>query len=65
MGQMRSSCCGDKNAWDKTHNCCEEQCKGVLNALRAFPFAAWDDISGAKLDPAKVVEAREVEIGYA
>ena len=59
---MRCEACGDKNAWGKVHRCCEQQCKGVLNALDAFPFAAWDDISGAKLDPAKVVEARKVEI---
>ena len=36
-----------------------------MNALQSFPFAAWDDISGAPLDPQKVVEARKLEIEYA
>ena len=35
-----------------------------MHSLNAFPFAAWGDISGAKLDPNKVVEAQKVEIGY-
>ena len=47
------------------HHCCEKQCAGILNALQAFPLAAWDDISAAPLDPLKVIEARKVEIGYA
>ena len=49
--RMVCESCGDYNAWDKTHTCCEQQCKGVLNALHAFPFAAWDDISGRKTRP--------------
>ena len=57
MDQMVCECCGDKNALDKTHFLCEEQCKRVFHALRAFLFAAWDDISGAKLDPTEVVVA--------
>ena len=36
-----------------------------MNALQAFPFAAWDDISAAPLNPEKVVEARKLEISYA
>ena len=62
---MACETCGDRKAWDKLHMCCEQQCKGILNALHAFPFAAWGDVSGAQLDPNKVVEARKVEIGYA
>ena len=54
--------CGDRNAWDKIHTCCEQQCTGVFTASHAFPFAAWDDISGAKLDTDKVVEERKAEI---
>ena len=57
--------CGDKNAWDKMHRCCVKQCAGILNVMQSFPFAAWDDISAAPLDPLKVVAARKVEIGYA
>ena len=63
--KMACETCGDKNAWDKMHHCCEKQCAGILNALQAFPLAAWDDISAAPLDPLKVIEARKVEIGYA
>ena len=37
----------------------------MFNALNAFPFAAWGDISGAKLNPSEVAEARRVEISYA
>ena len=62
---MRCESFGDKNAWDKVHKCCEEQCKGVLNALQHFPFAAWVDISSAPLDPAKVTVVRKLEIQYA
>ena len=57
--QMRCESCGDRNAWNKVHKCCEGQCTGILNALQAFPFAAWDDISAAPLDPSKVVAARK------
>ena len=46
------------------HRCCEEQCTGILNALQAPPFAAWDDVSAAKLDPLKVVAARTLEMEY-
>ena len=56
--RVRTAPCGDRNAWDKIHTFCEKQCNGILNALHAFPFAAWDDVSGAKLDPDKVVDAR-------
>ena len=59
--RMACETCGDHNAWDKLHTCC----KGILNALHAFPFAAWGDVSGAQLDPNNVVETRKVEIGYA
>ena len=62
---MQCATCGDKNAWDGTHACCSDQCKGVLNALQAFPFAAWGDISGAALDPHEVSKARRLEIEYA
>ena len=62
---MACETCGDKNAWDRTHKCCETQCKGMINALQAFPFAAWDDISAAPLDPKKVTAARKLEIDYA
>lgn len=63
--RMRCETCGDKNAWDKVHRCCEDQCTGILNALQAFPFAAWDDMSAARLDPLKVVAVRKLEIEYA
>ena len=36
-----------------------------MNALQAFPFSAWDDVTGTKLDPAEVIKARTVEFGYA
>ena len=62
---MQCGCCGDKNIWDRMHHCCDEQCRKALNALQSFPFAAWDDVSGAPLDPAKVVEARKLEMEYA
>ena len=64
-GRLKWETCGDRNAWNKLHNCCERQCVGILNALQAFPFAAWDDISSAPLNPEKVVEARKLEISYA
>ena len=64
-GQMKCETCGVRNAWNKVYNCRERQCAGILNALQAFPFAAWDDISSAPLNPEKVVEARKLEISYA
>ena len=36
----------------------------ALNALQSFPFAAWDDVSAAPLNPEKVVEARRLEMEY-
>ena len=33
--------------------------------MQAFPYAAWDDISAAPLDPAKGTAARKLEIQYA
>ena len=57
--------CGIKNAWGQKHQCCQAQCHELLNALQAFPYAAWDDISAAQLDPAKVTAARKLEIQYA
>ena len=33
--------------------------------MQAFLYAAWDDISAALLDPAKVTAARKLEIEYA
>jgi len=36
-----------------------------LNALQAFPLAAWDDISAAPLDPEMAKAARRLEIAYA
>ena len=64
-GEMVCETCGDKHAWDRSHACCSQQCSGILNALQAFPFSALDDVTGAKLDPAEVIRARKVEIGYA
>ena len=29
--------CRDKNAWDRSHACCNQQCNGVLNAFASFP----------------------------
>ena len=63
--KMACHTCGDTNAWDQLHQCCQAQCHGTLNALQAFPYAAWDDISAAPLDPVKVTAARELEISYA
>ena len=57
--------CGSENAWDLVHQCCQRQCQETLNALQAFPYAAWDDISAAPLDPAKVSAARKLRIEYA
>lgn len=56
--------CGDKNVWDRVHACCQDVCKETLNALQAFPLAAWDDISSVPLDPEKVIAARKLEIAY-
>ena len=56
--------CGEQNVWDKVHQCFEDQCKGMLNALQHFPSAAWDDISAAPLDPVKVTPARKLEIEF-
>ena len=50
--------CNNANAWNLMHQCCQKQCHERLNALQAFPHAAWDDISAAPLDPVKVVAAR-------
>ena len=55
----------DKNAWGQQYQCCQAQCQESLNALQAFPYAAWDDVSAAPLDPANVSAARKLEIGYA
>ena len=60
-GEMVCETCGVKNAWDRSHACCSQQSSGILNALQAFPFSAWDDVAGAKLDPAEVIKARKVE----
>ena len=49
--ELVCSSCGDRNAWDGVHACCQEECKRHLNALQSFPFAAWGDISAAPLDP--------------
>ena len=49
-GRMGCEPCGDKNAWDSSHACCNQQRNGKMNALQAFPFSAWDDVSGAKLE---------------
>ena len=43
---------------------CDQQYKAVFNALQALPFAAWGDVSGARLDPEEVAKARTVEIDY-
>ena len=52
------SSCGDRNAWDCVHVCCQDECRRHLNALQAFPLAAWDVISAAPLDPEMVKAAR-------
>lgn len=64
-GDMKCETCGDRNAWDRVHVCCYQQCKGILNALQAFPFAAWDDVAAAELNPEAVAKVRKVEIRYA
>ena len=33
--------------------------------MRPFPLSAWGDVIGTKLDPAEVIKARKIEIGYA
>ena len=63
--KMACHTCGDKNAWGQMHQCCQAQWHGTLNALQAFPYAAWDDISAAHLDPVIVTAARKLEISYA
>ena len=57
--------CGDRNAWDGVHSCCQDECKRHINALQSFPLAAWDDISAAPLNPEMVKAARKLEIRYA
>ena len=64
-GKLPCHSCGDKNAWDCVHACCQDECKKHINALQAFPLAAWDDISAAPLDPEMVRAARKLEIKYA
>ena len=59
------SACGDRNAWDCVHTCCQDECRKHINALQSFPLAAWDDISSAPLDPEMVRTARQLEIKYA
>ena len=58
----KESCrnCNNENAWSFTSQCCQKQCHEKLNALQAFPYAAWDDISAAPLDPVKVTAARKL-----
>ena len=56
---MKCETCRHKSA---VNGCCEDQCTGIVNALQAFPFAAWDDISAATLDSLKVVAARRLEV---
>ena len=34
---MQCTTCGDTNVWDRTHACCQDECKKVLNALQTFP----------------------------
>ena len=65
--EEKESCrsCKNENAWDFTSQCCQKQCHEKLNALQAFPNAAWGDISAAPLDPAEVTAARKLEIQYA
>ena len=65
--EQRAAChtCGNKNAWGQRYQCCQAQCQASLNALQAFPYAAWDDISAAPLDPVKVTAARKLEIDCA
>ena len=53
------SSCGDRNAWDCVHTCCQDECQRHINALQAFPLAAWDDFSSAPLDPEMVKTARQ------
>ena len=57
---MVCEACGDKNAWDRPHACCNQQCNGIFNALQAFPFSVWDNASGAKLGPPGVINARKI-----
>ena len=57
--------CKNKNAWDLMQQCCQKQCHESFNALQAFPYAAWGDISAAPLDPVKATAARKLEIEYA
>ena len=49
--ELVCSNCGDRNAWDCVHVCCQDECKRHINALQSFPLAAWDDISAAPLNP--------------
>ena len=37
----------------------------MINALQAYPLAAWDDVSMSKLEPEKVIATRKLEIEYA
>ena len=63
--ELECTSCGDRNAWDGVHACCQEECKRHINALQSFPLAAWDDISAAPLNPEMVKAARQLEIKYA
>ena len=56
--------CGDRNAWDCVHACCQDECKKHINALQSFPLAACDDICAAPLNPEMVKAARQLEIKY-
>ena len=37
---LKCGSCGDQNAWDGMHACCQEECERHLNALQSFPLAA-------------------------
>ena len=63
--RMACKTCRDRNVSDRSHACCDQRCKGITDALQAFPFAAWGGVSGAKLAPEEVVKARKVDVGNA
>ena len=34
---LQCTTCGDQRVWDRTHACCQDECRRALNALQTFP----------------------------
>ena len=61
----RCRTCGQADTRTGNRKRCDEQWKEELCGMQSNPTAAWDDITGAPLDPIRVTAARRLEIEYA